>query len=307
MDKKSELRKDYFEEKYVVFAPKRNARPHQNTEKQKTDEYCSECFFCPGNETAKIISTLQEGTPNQVRVIENIFPAFTLDNDKAYGKQEVVIETSRHGEMFSELSLDHIETILLAYAQRIEKLTLIPGINHVQIFKNSGAKAGASIPHAHSQIFALQFIPEQIQNTALAMDEYYYRNKNCSYCDIAIKESKEKERLIYEDENIIAYCPYASSSAYAASILPKNHKRTLKELSSTERHSLAKALKIITGKLDGAEIPYNFLILDSLPHNDHHLRIEIITRINVWGGFEFGSGIIINPVYPEDAAIFYKE
>jgi UDPglucose--hexose-1-phosphate uridylyltransferase len=307
MDKKSEVRKDYFEEKYVVFAPKRNARPHQIVERQKIDEHCKECFFCPGNETATVVETYKEGTDNQVKVIENIFPAFTLDNDKAYGKQEVVIETPKHGEAFSDLPLDHIKTILEAYADRINKLNLIPGINHVQIFKNSGAKAGASIEHSHSQIFAMQFIPEQIQNTALAMDEYYYRNKNCPYCDIAIKESKEKIRVIYEDENIIAYCPYASTSAYAASILPKNHKRTLKDLDQNELNSLAKGLKIITQKLDSVDIAYNFLVLDSLPHNDHHFRVEIITRINVWGGFEFGSGIIINPIFPEDAALFYKE
>jgi len=307
MDKKSEIRKDYFEEKYVVFAPKRNARPHQTVERQKIEEYCNECFFCPGNETAKIVETYKEGTDSQIRVIENIFPAFTLDNNKAYGKQEVVVETPKHGQMFSELNHNHIKNILKTYADRIEKLNHLPGINHVQIFKNSGAKAGASIAHAHSQIFALQFIPEQIKNTSLSMDEYYYRYKNCSYCDIAIKESKEKLRVIYEDNRIIAYCPYASSSAYAATILPKNHKRTLKELNEEELSSLAKSLKIITEKLDKADMAYNFLVLDSLTHNDHHFRVEIITRINIWGGFEFGSGIIINPIFPEEAAIFYKE
>jgi hypothetical protein len=36
-----------------------------------------------------------------------------------------------------------------------------------------------------------------------------------------------------------------------------------------------------------------------------HLKLE--PRPNVWAGLELGTGIIINPIPPEDAAKFYRD
>lgn len=306
----SEIRKSYFYEKYIIFAPKRKLRPQIiNQDEDAKNKFKDSCHFCSGSGEDKETAIYKFEKNNEwlVKVIDNKFPALTLENNKAYGKQEVVVDTPVHGQDFSDLSVQHIKAVLDTYASRISSLSEIPGINYVQVFKNDGGKAGASIPHAHSQIIAIRFIPEKIRYDSIVMDEYSYKNGTCPYCDVVIKEKEESKRVICEDNNIIAFCPYASSSPYSAWIIPKNHKRRLAELSGEERLSVALALKIITSKLDKACIPYNFFLHDSLPQNTHHFRLKIATRMNTWGGFELGSGFIINPVLPEDAANFYRE
>jgi UDPglucose--hexose-1-phosphate uridylyltransferase len=49
--------------------------------------------------------------------------------------------------------------------------------------------------------------------------------------------------------------------------------------------------------------PQHFI---SDPLNGLHFHIEICPRINIYGGFELGTDIIINSVSPETAARFYR-
>ncbi|KKQ94718.1 MAG: Galactose-1-phosphate uridylyltransferase [candidate division CPR2 bacterium GW2011_GWC1_39_9] len=308
MKKISEIRKSFFGDKYVIFAPKRSLRPHKISEEEakRKEQFKENCFFCPSPNEERAIYQIDASGKWLVKVVENKFPALSLSNPKAYGKQEIVIDTPNHGEDFCDLSPEHIRTILDVYAARIKSINELENINYVQVFKNDGGKAGASIPHAHSQIIGLEFIPHHMMTDTLAMDKYFCEKGSCAYCDIIHKEQKEKERIVFEDANVVAFCPWASSSPFALWILPKAHKNKLEDLTPEERLSVAEALKLATSKLDKEEIPYNFFIHDSLPHNDHHFRLKIASRMNVWGGFEIGSGVIINPVFPEDAAMFYK-
>ena len=169
--KKSEIRKHYFQDKYVIISPKRGQRPHI-TKICKDDATKKECFMCPDGKV-KIIYEL----PNLrggwlVRVIKNIYPALSLDNKYAYGKQEVIIETPDHNKEIHELSIEHIKKILDVYSERYESLRKLDKIRYVLVFKNEGGKAGESIDHAHSQVIALPMIPPLIKEEINAIDDY---------------------------------------------------------------------------------------------------------------------------------------
>jgi len=69
---------------------------------------------------------------------------------------------------------------------------------------------------------------------------------------------------------------------------------------------LSEITKSVLVKLKEANDSYNFFIHYSPKNEDLHLHIEICPRIAVWGGFELGTGMIINSVMPEDAAKFYR-
>ena len=49
------------------------------------------------------------------------------------------------------------------YTRRLLNLSKIDGIKFVSIFKNKGKEAGASLPHAHTQIIAYNNFPTLIQ------------------------------------------------------------------------------------------------------------------------------------------------
>lgn len=223
----------------------------------------------------------------------------------AYGKQEVIIETPKHGIEIHELPLDHIVDVIDVYADRYKELMKQDGICYTIVFKNEGGKAGASIPHSHSQIISLPMIPPKIAKESAAIDKYIEKHDACPYCDI-MKSEKDGPRVIMEDEHLFVLSPYASESPYGVWFIPKRHIRTINDLNQEEKLSIARAFKKILGKLDEIDASYNYFIQNSLDLESHHMIIKLAPRTNIWAGLELGTGVIINSVPPEEATKFYQ-
>lgn len=305
---KSELRRDYIQEKYVIIAPQRKARPHDlKADKKQLKKTTASCGFCPAN--LKNIPNLYKKWPHddwQIKVIPNIYPAVSLDNESAYGQQEVVIETPDHTKELEQLSVEHLADLLTAYAERTKEISQNPKIDYILIFKNNGGIAGASLEHTHSQIFATQFLPPHILDKSQRQQEYKIKNNSCVYCDV-IKQESKGSRLIYQDEHIIAFAPYASMFNYEVWIMPLKHRDNITELTDAEKLSFAKILKVILQKIGELNLPYNFYFHQIINDKDQHLYMKVIPRGSVWAGVEIGSGLIINPIDPDDAAEFYRQ
>jgi UDPglucose--hexose-1-phosphate uridylyltransferase len=302
---KSEIRKDYFQNKYVLITPKRLQRPHDISEEtvlSRTDA----CPFC--EESLKDSKILEEIKVKDDRIIaiKNIYPAVSLDNRHAYGEQEVIVETADHKKELSDLSEEHIESLLNMYAKRTEAISGNKSIDYVLCFKNQGSKAGASIIHSHSQIFASELLPPDITEEVKEASAYYGKNGTCPYCDI-IKKEMESPRKIYEDDNVAAFTPYASRFHYEVWIFTKRHLDNITKLNHEEFLSLAKILKKVLVKLRSIDLSYNFFLHQAISYRDQHFYIKIQPRDSIWAGVELGSGLVINSVLPEEAAEYYRE
>lgn len=311
MLKKSELRKDYIQDKYVIIAPRRAKRPHSHRDEKKIkrvikNKVDQDCPFCPVNvNKVKALSTIGPKKQWYVKSIKNIFPAVSLDNSKAYGQQEIIIDTPHHSLEIEDLSLKDIIRIFDMYSERTKIISRNKKISYIIIFKNNGGIAGASLDHSHSQIFATDFIPPHLKDKSQKQQEYKLKHGNCVYCDVIKKES-QGPREIYQDENVIAFCPYASIYNYEAWIMPKRHLDNITLLNQSEKKSFAKALKLILTKIDQLDLPYNFYFHQVIHDEDQHLYMKIVPRGSVWAGLEVGSGIVINPIDPDQAAKFYR-
>ena len=309
MLQKSELRKDYIQNKYVVIAPKRAQRPNIRKIKKlkiKKNKKDQNCPLCPIN-VDKVKDLFTTGFKNHwyVKVIKNKFPAVSLDNKKAYGQQEVIIDTPDHSLEIENLSIKHIVKIFDAYSERTKIISKNKKIGYIIIFKNNGGIAGASLEHSHSQIFATNFIPPHLADKSQKQQEYKLKYGTCVYCDVIKKESKGP-RVIYQDKNIIAFCPYAPIYNYEAWIMPKRHLDNITLLNQSEKESFAKALKLILSKINLLNLPYNFYFHQVIHDEDQHLYMKIVPRGSVWAGLEIGSGVVINPIDPDEAAKFYR-
>ncbi|MBI4812551.1 hypothetical protein HY798_03915 [Candidatus Falkowbacteria bacterium] len=358
---KSEIRKDYLLNKYVIITPGRIKRPRDIKEETIVSR-TSPCPFCPENIEKKnvvdVISAkakvhnLSNMSPSwipgsgpkmtktkfsdilkkddwRVLAIKNIFPAVSLDNSKAYGTQEVIIETPDHVKDLAELSAERIEQVLKMYARRTAALSKnspraflsknkgqgniktdgkVRGkkIDYILCFKNQGSKAGASIVHAHSQIFATAITPPEILEELNAAQNYQTEHKTCPYCDILKKELKSP-RKIYEDKWIAAFTPYASQYHYEAWIFTKRHLDNITKLNPAEFAAFAKALKKILAKLQGLDLSFNYFLHQVVSAPDQHFYLKIQPRASVWAGVELGSGLVINSVAPEEAAFYYRK
>jgi len=303
--KKSEIRKHYFQDKYVIISPKRGQRPHIVKVCAEDTSKTPECFMCPGGKVNLVyeIPDLKGGW--LIRVIKNLYPALSPDNKYAYGRQEIIIESPDHKKEIHELSTEHIKKVLDVYSERYESLIKMKKIRYVLVFKNEGGKAGESIDHAHSQIIALPMVPPLIREEINAVDNYQIENQSCPYCDI-IKNEKKSVRVAWEDKNIFVLCPYASEFPYEAWFMPKKHLSSLHDMNRDEKHSLAEAMKHIIEKVESIGLSYNYFFHNSVDDCGHHMILKLEPRPNVWAGLELGTGVIINSVPPEDAAKFYK-
>jgi len=305
-NKGSEIRKDYFLDRYVIITPKRGKRPRDIKEETKID-FISSCPFCPKNvENNLVKATYSPGKKWLVNVLQNKYPALTSDNPKAYGYQEVVIETPDHKKEMGDLPISHIQEIIDVYADRTNELTNDEKIEYILVFKNYGGKAGASIHHSHSQIFASELLPPDVLDELTKAHQYQTLNGICPYCQ-TIKDEQGGPRQVYSDKNIIAFCPYASAFHYEVWIFPRRHPDNITELSKEERKSFAKALKKIIGRLNQYNISYNYFLHQVINDPDQHFFLKIQPRESIWAGVELGSGLVINSVPPEQAAKFYNQ
>lgn len=302
---RSEIRKHYFLDRYVVISPKRNLRPDSFAPAQVSHKL--ETTASPAIENDKAVYEIKDHQGAWlVKVINNAYPSLSLDNPQAYGKQEVIIETPSHNVEFSELTLEQISHVFDAYVARTNTLLHLPGIRYVVVFKNDGPAAGASIAHAHSQIVALPFVPPHLEREAHGIEKYVAEHGSCPYCDLTHWEAKQKKRVIFNNHHVMVIAPYASSSPFDAWIIPKVHAPAFRDLNHDQRQAIGKALKHIACKLDSAGISFNFFLQDSLPGHEHHFVLKVEPRGNTWGGFELATGVIFNPIPPEFAAEWYK-
>jgi UDPglucose--hexose-1-phosphate uridylyltransferase len=309
----SEIRKDYLLDKYVIITPGRAARP-RDIKEQTVIKRVGTCAFCPQNINWKNVVDIINGSKNlsvgerdwKVLSLKNIYPAVTLNNKKAYGAQEVIVETPDHIKELAELPTSHIEKVLEMYARRTKALEKIKKINYILCFKNQGSKAGASIVHAHSQVFATEILPPDVKEELTKIKIYYDKHKTCPYCDI-IKEEIKSPRKIFEDEHVAAFTPYASEFHYEAWIFTKRHLDNISKLNATEFKSFAKILKRILLKLHTLNLSYNFFVHQVASDENQHFYLKIQPRDSIWAGIELGSGLVINSISPELAAKYYRK
>ena len=310
------LRKDYLLERWVYYAADRKKRPREFKKEQHIVEN-NVCLFCPGNEnlTPKEIGRVEYKNSWKIRWFPNKFPIVEnkgtpkfisknkfLKEGMTFGQHEIIAETNEHKKQLSDLSVEHIKELFDVYSLRIKTLLKLKGVKYVTIFKNQGSLAGTSLIHAHTQIVSMPLIPDDVTQKINIIKKH----KKCPYCNIIKLESKSK-RKIFENKNIIAFCPYASRFNFEVWIYPKRHVKNITVMHNDELYDMASTLKKILLKLKKLNASYNYYLHYAPQGQDLHFHIEITPRFEKWGGFELSTGAIVNSIMPEDAARFYRK
>jgi UDPglucose--hexose-1-phosphate uridylyltransferase len=177
------------------------------------------------------------------------------------------------------------------------------------LYKNQGARAGATLEHIHSQIVALPAVPMQACDEIENNRNYFERHGRCLSCQMIEQESIDRSRLVIDDGRFVVICPFASRFAYENWIMPKQHTACFENGSEEDLSHLAAVLREMLIRLDRTvdHLSFNYMIhtgtSGSEDDQDFHWRIEILPRVNTPAGFEWGSGYFINPVAPEAAAL----
>jgi len=326
-----ELRRDPVVGRWIIVAAERAIRPQdfaplENT--HATAEGRHNCPFCPGREDRtppEIMAYRPDGLPPNspgwtVRVVPNKYPALQIEGEldprgegiydrmNGIGAHEVIIETPDHEATLATMAEPQIEAMLYAFVDRINDLEKDVRFKYIQIFKNVGEAAGASLEHPHCQLIATPVVPKRItEELSGALAHFEYRER-CVFCDILRQESEVEKRLIFADDVVVSFVPYAPRFPFEIQILPRRHQSSFNRVVDEEIKHLAIHLKLVIEKINlllGAP-PYNLVLhtapcgLDELEH--YHWHVEIIPKLAKVAGFEWGTGFYINPTVPEQVA-----
>lgn len=302
----SEIREDYVHDRQVIIAPGRAKRPHDTTVVPAPVVPPERDAFSPERlRDVKALLTVGGKKDWKIKVLKNIFPVVSPENPKAYGYQEVVVETPKYGVELSTLPEEHIAELLRVYGRRMRELQKDKNIRYILIFKNNGGQAGASINHAHSQIFASQYVPPHIVTRHERAAAYRIEHNRDYYNDLLIKE-QGGPRWIASGKHICALTPYASLYNYEAWIMPWRRVDNVSLLNPGEISEMAHYLKVILTKVNEEGLPYNYYLHQVIGDRREHMYMRIAPRRDVWAGVELGSRLVVNTVSPEDAAEFYR-
>ena len=323
----SEFRQDPVTGRWVIIASGRASRPWHID--RASDRPSSEsCPFCAGNEAmtppevwAERDARTEANAPGwRVRVVPNKYPALENDGER-FGKEngfyqsmsglgvhELVIESPDHVTNMAVLSVAQFARIFRAYRARLRALRNDQRWRYLLIYKNHGERAGATFEHIHSQLVALPFVPREAHDEISGVRRHFNASGRCIYCDIIQSQSEAGDRLVLDSERCVALCPFAPRFGYETWIVPKKHAENFEQSSDEDIAALAECLRSVIVKLNGItdNPPFNFVI-HTAPSKEsaqqrYHWHMEILPQISRAAGFEWGTGVHMNSVAPEDAA-----
>ncbi len=247
---------------WVLVSPHRAKRPWSGQDEkpstQQLPSYDESCFLCPTN---KRISGDVNPNYTGTYVFNNDFAALMTDSPNApqsddplfkiqgaRGLSRVICFSPDHSKTLPELSVPAIRGVIDTWSEQIAEL----GQQYVwvQAFENKGETMGCSQPHPHGQIWANNFLPNEIERKDHNLRAYYQAHGSNLLVDYVQSELKKAERIVVETEHWVALVPYWAAWPFETMLLPKTHIRRFSELTGEQRDDLALALKKLTSRYD---------------------------------------------------------
>ena len=315
----------------VFAAPGRAQRPNE------LEGATIRCPFCAGNESLTppdlLRSPRSAAQPWRSRIVPNSFPIVTdtaagepvagLPTEAprpATGVHEVVIESPAHVRSILAIDPTDWRDVWELCRERLATLADQRGLAWATVFKNSGARAGASLEHVHSQLVALDFVPPAI------LAELVVAGRTADPFGDLLRQAAAEDRIVEQAGDLVAVVPPAPRQPFETWILPRSAERYFHATTSDRVAALAALTQSLIGRLDRLlpqadynwwlhQPPYALAVAThalathagvSIPAR-WHWHLEIMPRINGLAGFELGAGCHITTATPEDSARRLRE
>jgi UDPglucose--hexose-1-phosphate uridylyltransferase len=308
-----ELRRDEVTGRWVIVSEERAARPDEYAvSRARLPASAVDCPFCEGREgettperfAIRKAGSKADGPGWRVRVVGNRYPALMQDPMPAFGEHEVVVDTPRHVVSLAELTASEVRELLGVWRARLRTLALDGRLAYASVFKNVGGEAGASIEHAHSQILATALVPPAVADEL----RHAAGRPACPGCEPA-----PEALVVASTPRFVAAVPWAARMPYEVRLIPRRHDSRFEGAEDAELDDLAGLLREVVGRIErAAGRPAYHVILHTAPLRTgplerFHWRVEVLPRTTGVGGFEWTTGLHINPMRPEDSARRLRE
>jgi UDPglucose--hexose-1-phosphate uridylyltransferase len=258
-----------------------------------------------------------------VRVVPNLYPALTPDaaepeGDRpredgselfgaraAIGAHEVIVNGPQSVLSLAELPREQVAAAVEVWRERMR-------VHHadsayVQLIVNERREGGASLPHTHAQLYALDFVPAEVARERERAGAYTARTMGHTLLeDLIAEEVRRGERVIAIDEQAVLLAPYASRLPFQLMLAPRRPCARF-EVDTAGAALLHDGLCRLA-RLLGSSPPLN-LWVRTAPRGVEQFcwRIDIAPRLTHLAGLELSTGLNLNIVAPEHAAALLRE
>lgn len=257
-----------------------------------------------------------------VRVVPNLYPALAPPGEQppeqaetapgelfqalpATGAHEVIINGPQSVLSLAELP---VEQAIAAVDVWRERMRVHEQCAYVQLIVNERRQAGASLPHTHSQLYGLDFVPAAVARERERAGAYASRTMGQSLLgDLVAEEVRLRERIVAIDDEAVLMAPYASRLPFQLMLAPRRPVARFEQDGPTGAALLHDGLRRLTRHL-GASPPLN-LWVRTAPRGAEHFcwRIDVVPRLTHLAGLELSTDLNLNIVAPEHAAALLRE
>jgi UDPglucose--hexose-1-phosphate uridylyltransferase len=328
----TEFRRDPITGRCVIVVPGRSARPNEHAVDAPSTSADPNCPFCEGNEARtppEVAVVAPPGRqPNErgwyVRTIPNRFPtvaaelpeteprraATGFESRPAFGYHEVVIESPTHAPLLPFLPGEQVARVIRACRARVRALSERSHVGSVTLFENAGPESGGSLWHPHAQLVTVPGLTPSLQEEVEGAERYRLRSGgDCAFDEVRHAEVRDGSRLLFDSGGFVAFAPFASAYPFEVRVLPSRHSPSFGDATDDEVDALADRLpallRALLALVPGAS--YNLVVRTpvgpSPTYARYHWHLDLYPRLVRPDGFDIGSGLPVNTVTPEDAAV----
>jgi UDPglucose--hexose-1-phosphate uridylyltransferase len=256
-----------------------------------------------------------------VRVVPNLYPALDPDSSEpapfakpdlftaspARGAHEVVINAPQPVTSLAHLQVEQVRAAVDVWRQRMH-VHATEGAAYVHVIVNERREAGASLPHTHAQIYALDFVPAAVARERERFGAYAQRTMGANLLqDLVQEEVKLGDRIVAIDDDAVLMAPYGGRLPFQLLLAPRTPRARFEDDGPTGAALLHDAL-LRLGRRLGNVPPLNLWVRTAPRGADHFCwRIDIVPRLTHMAGLELGVGVHLNIVAPEQAAAELRE
>src|SRR5262249_24130090 len=223
----------------------------------------------------------------------------------ATGAHEVIVNGPECVLSLADLPAEQVAAAVEVWRERMR---VHSGSEYVQLIVNERREAGASLPHTHAQLYALEFVPAAVAPERERFGAYARQTMGQNLLgDVVAEEVRLRDRIVAIDDEAVLLAPYASRLPFQLMLAPRRPRSRFEEEGPSGAGLLHEGLRRLARHF-GSSPPLNLWVRNA-PRGAEHFcwRIDVVPRLTHIAGLELSTEVNLNTIAPGYGAAWLRD